>query len=482
MAKATLGIAVLASLATTAAAVCQVPTRIDPEQLRAAQERLQQVDPTRFQLQDGQLQQVQPDAQQFPDPGGYEARTDNGPWLGWVNFSLDRELGLLPGTRIASRLVGTAGGVRFGFSEDIAPALVACPDGGRQCAGGAPSGGYALRDGDGVLRLDFARPVFAVTVAAAPDWTQSPRAEVFQIEGWSNGDIALQQQVAVSPEYVTGENWVQLTLNGQQAQRQSATTAATGATTSTEFDYVIIRAFNANGAPINAPILIDDLRFADNYGRTPFEALGPRTGGLRDMLTETARLRPNVRDTGDVIRPAGRRDDSLFPVGQRVRMAIDYPAAEQAALRQRTRVGARLGLIARLAGERQSNRMSVPLLVPLAAFNDEDPDAGLADGVALMEREDFYHLILPTELGEAVITGTRLATPSQHGRSRIGQLEIGRGYAGARASFNLYGASYSVRLSCEGSDIDDEPCNDPEALETLLDRLFLFMPPEEDRR
>jgi hypothetical protein len=487
MARSLGPIALIAAL-VAGSAHAQEPARLDPERLRAAQERLQTFDPSRLNIQDAQLdasrlQQVQP-TQQFPDPGGYEARADNGPWIGWVNFSLDRELGLLPGNPVANRLVGMAGGVRFGFSEDNAPALVRCADGGRECAGGPPTGANALRDPDGVLRIDFAQPVFAVTVSAAPDWTRDVRAEVFQIEGWGNGDILLQQQVAVSPEYVVGENWVSLTLNGQQTQRQTATTAApsTGAGV-TEFDYVIIRAFNANGSPVNAPILIDDLRFADARGRTPFEALGPRAGGLRDMVTETGRLRASLNDVGDSIRPAARRPDGLFPVAQRMRMAIDWPAAELGALGQRSRVAARLDMIARLPGaERRAHRMTLPMLLPLAAFRDEDPTAGLAEGVALMEREDFYHLILPTQMGEAVITGTRLATPSRHGRSRMGQLEIGRGYAGARASFNLYGASYSVRLSCEGSDMDDAPCNDPEALETLLDRLFLFMPAEEDRR
>ncbi len=482
MARTILGAAILAGMLATASAVPQEPARIDPERLRAVQEQLQ-IDPSRLQVQDGIRQQIQPDAQQFPDPGGYEARTDTGPWLGWVNFSLDRELGLLPRLGVTDRLVGIAGGVRFDFGQPNASEIITCSDGGRECAGGAPTGATALRDEDGVLRIDFARPVFAVTAFAAPDWTRDVRAEVFQIEGWGNGDILLQQQVSVPREYVVGENWVRLTLNGQQTQRQTATAATTASGPVTEFDYVIVRAFNANGAPVNAPILIDDLRFADNYGPTPFDGLGPRAAGLADMVTETGRLRPALERAAQTIRPGGRRDNGEYAVAQRIRMAIDYPAAELGARRQRDLIDAPLDIISRLPGlDRSGGRMSVPLLVPLAAFENEDPSAGLANAVALMEREDFYHLILPTELGEAVITGTRLATPSRHGRSRMGQLEIGRGYAGARASFNLYGASYSVRLSCPGSDVEDEPCNDPAALQTLLDRLFLFVPPEEDRR
>jgi hypothetical protein len=310
---------------------------------------------------------------------------------------------------------------------------------------------------DGVLRIDFARPVFAVTVLIAPDWTRDIRAEVFQIEGWGDGDILRQSQAAAPVQYSVGENWVQLTLSGQQPQ---TATVARAPEPATEFDYVVIRAFNANGGAVSAPILIDDLRFADAFGATPLDAWGPRTGGLDPMLDDTERLGAGLQQDAETIREGGEREDTLYPVARRIRMAIDYEAAQQGAENQRARVDAPISIPTRLG---RNENVSVPILAPLGAFADENPRGDLADGVAFMGRPDFYHLILPTELGEAVITGTRLASPTPQGRSQIGTIAIGRGYGGARASFNLYGASYSVRLSCDGSDLDDEPCNDPQS-------------------
>lgn len=472
------GLIAAIGICVTAGAVAQQPARIDPERLQSPPQQFQ-IDPSRLQIRDAQVAQTQP-TQQFPDPGGYGARADNGPWVGWINFNRSGQPAVSDGTDITRTYEEVAGGVRFGLGERQAPEVILCRDASRDCASGAPSGGHALRELDGVLRIDFAQPVFAVTVSAAADWTRDVRAEVFQIEGWGNGDILIQAQQALSPEYVAGQNWVQLTLNGQQRQTATNTIAAgTGPATTTEFDYVIIRALNANGGAVNAPVLIDDLRFADNRGETPLDDQGPRTGGLDNMLDDTRRLGARLQRDAVTIREGGPRQDALYPVARRVRMAIDYEAAREGAERQRTDIDLDISIPTRLG---RAEDVSVPILAPLGAFEDEDPRGDLAEGVAFMGRPDFYHLILPTNLGEAVITGTRLATPSRHGQDRLGTLEIGRGYAGARSSFNLYGASYSVRLSCEGSDITDEPCSDPIALETLLERLILFIPPEEDWR
>ncbi len=483
MARTGKGIVVFMCLVAAAPAAAQTPARIDPERLRTVPQELQ-IDPTRLQARDRQLTQVQT-AQQFADPGGYESRADNGPWIGWVNFNRSTDPVVSNGTNISRTYEEVAGGVRFGLGDRQTPEVVLCRDGSRDCAGGSPSGGHALRDVDGVLRIDFAQPVFAVTVAAAPDWTRDVRAEVFQIEGWGNGDILVQAQQAVSPEYVVGENWVQLTLNGQQRQTATVATTPPGAVTATEFDYVIIRAFNANGAPVNAPILIDDLRFADNRGSTPLDDQGPRTGGLDPMLDDTRDLGPGLQREAEVIREGGTRENSLYPVARRIRMAIDYEAAEQAAQRQRADVNLQISIPTALG---RADDVSVPILAPLGAFESENPRGALADGVAFMGRPDFYHLILPTELGEAVITGTRLASPSAYGERNVGTLQSGSGYDGAFASFNLYGVAYAVRITCEGvatpadGRTEEPPCNNPVELDALLDRLFLFIPPEEDRQ
>jgi len=479
MARAIAGIVAFIGLAAVSNTVAQEPARIDPNALQQAQERLQQVDPDRLEIQEFRLQPAQTDAQQFPDPAGYQSRADTGPWLGWVNFNRSGEPAVSAGASITRAYEDVAGGVRFSFGERPAPQMIVCREGGRECGGGAPSGGHVLRDEDGVLRIDFARSVFAVTLFISPDWTRDIRADVFQIEGWGDGDILLQARANAPAQYTLGENWVRLTLNGQQRQTATVTAAPTGAAPAIEFDYVVIRAFNANGGTVNAPILIDDLRFADTYGETPLDNLGPRTGGLDPMLEDTGRLGPSLEREAETIREGGARENALYPVARRIRMAIDYEAAQRGAEGQRARIDADISIPTRLG---RAENVSAPILAPLGAFAEENPRGELAEDVAFMGRPDFYHLILPTELGEAVITGTRLASPTETGRNRIGTIAVGRGYGGARASFNLYGASYSVRLSCDGSDLDDQPCNDPAALETLLERLFLFMPPEEDRR
>ncbi len=476
--KALAGIAGLASLTLSASLAQQAPALIDPEALQRAQQQIQRVDPSRLQLRDNILQQQQTDAQQFPGTAGYAQRADNGPWFGWVNFNRGGEPPTADGMDISRIYEDAAGGVRFGFGARQAPALMLCRDGTAMCGpGGAPSGGHVMRVAENTLRIDFARPAVAVTMLAAPDWTRDIRANVFVIEGWADGDGLLVEQVNAPLRPVTGESWVRLTLSGQQRQT-TAVAAAPAAAAPTEFDFVIVRALNANGGPVNAPFLIDDLRFADQIGPTALDDLGPRAGGLDPMLDDTQRLAEALQSQAETIREGGPRQNALYPAARRIRMAIDYDAALQGAQAQRQFVNAQVSLPTALG---RAEDVSVPILAPLGVFAEENPRGDLAADVGFMGRPDFYHLIIPTELGEAVITGTRLATPTRQGARDMGTLAIGRGYAGAHARFNLYGASYAVRLSCEGSDLI-EPCNDPEELEALLERLFLFIPPEEDQR
>jgi hypothetical protein len=121
--------------------------------------------------------------------------------------------------------------------------------------------------------------------------------------------------------------------------------------------------------------------------------------------------------------------------------------------------------------------MTLPILAPLGIFNDEDPDAGIADHVRFTRRGDYFHLRLNSEIGRVVISGTRIVARENANSLGPGELHVSSGYDGAYASFNLYGAAYSVRVGC-GTEEIDEPCNDPEALRTLLDRLILWLPEE----
>ena len=471
------GVIALTVLATPAAWAQQSPARIDPQAVQRAQQQIQRIDPSRLQLRDAIAQRTQPDAQQFPGAAGYVQRADDAPWLGWVNFNRSGEPPVIGGMDISRSYEDLAGGVRFGFGARRAPTLMLCRDGATTCgADGAPSGGHVMRVAENVLRIDFARPTVAVTMMATPDWARDVRAEVFVIEGWADGDTMLVEQVFAPSRPVTGESWVRLTLSAQP--RQTTAAAAPATTEAVEFDFVVIRALNANGGPVNAPFLIDDLRFADQFGPAALDDLGPRAGGLDPMLDDTGRLARNLQRDAETIREGGLRNNAIYPAARRIRMAIDYEAAQQGASAQREFVDAQISLPTALG---RAEDVSVPILAPLGAFADENPRSELAEGVGFMGRPDFYHLILPTELGEAVITGTRLATPTRQGAHDMGTLAIGRGYGGANASFNLYGASYAVRLSCEGSDLA-EPCNAPEELEALLERLFLFIPPEEDQR
>lgn len=475
--NALVGAAASAGLAGAAAGLQQSPARLDPEALQRAQQQIQRIDPARLQIPDN-LQQVQTDPPQFPGTAGYAQPAEDGAWFGWVNFNRGGDPLITDGMAVSRAYEDAAGGVRFGFGAPQAPTLMLCQDGSAMCGpDGAPSGGHVMRNENGVLRIDFARPTLAVTLLASSDWTRDIRAEAFVIEGWADGDSVLVQQVAAPVRPVAGQSWVSLTLSGQQRQT-AAVAAAPAAAPATEFDFVLIRALNANGGPVDAPFLIDDLRFADQFGPTALDDLGPRAGGLDPMLDDTRRLARDLQRGAETIREGGPRNNALYPTARRIRMAIDYEAAQQGARAQRRLVDAAVSIPTRLGREQD---VSVPILAPLGVFADENPRGALAEGVGFMGRPDFYHLIVPTQLGEAVITGTRLATPTRQGERDMGTLAIGAGYAGANASFNLYGASYAVRLSCEGSDLV-EPCNDPEELEALLERLFLFIPPEEDQR
>jgi hypothetical protein len=63
-----------------------------------------------------------------------------------VNFNRSGEPAVSDGAAITRAYEDIAGGVRFGFGERQAPQIMVCSDGGRECAGGAPSGGHVLRD------------------------------------------------------------------------------------------------------------------------------------------------------------------------------------------------------------------------------------------------------------------------------------------------------------------------------------------------
>jgi len=467
------GLAAAAGLiAASSSAYAQQAPQIDPEVLR----RAQVLDQSRLQLPDRlQADRVQADEPDFNTGSGYQLNEGNGLWYGWVNFDQDRQLGLLEGHLANLGWREEAGGVRFATGQREGARIIRCGTGSNTCALPQPDSPDALiaGAGSGFIRIDFAQPVSAVTALVAPDRGFGAEPDLFVMEGWRNGDTAAVTRGEVQIYDSNAQGWTRLTLSGL-ADATRATTAATAAASGQEFDYVIIRGVTANGAETRTPIVIDALRFADRYGPTPFDSLGPRAGGLQDMLDETRRTGARLAARGDIVRQGGRREGLRYPVAERMRMPMDRPTIRNAALRQRQIMAMDLPEAASLRGREP---MTVPILAPLGIFNGEDPAAGAADHVRFTGRQDYFHLRFNSEIGRVVISGTRIVTPGRAGEPGPGELRVSSGYDGAYASFNLYGAAYSVRVAC-GTEEIDEPCNDPEALRTLLDRLILWMPEE----
>lgn len=467
------GIAGVAGLiAASASAHAQQAPQIDPEAVRRAQSPVQ----SDLQLPERlQAARIQTDEPNFNTGSGYELNEANSLWYGWVNFDQDRELGLLEGRVANLGWRGEAGGVRFATGQREGARIIRCGAGSNTCALSQPDSPDALiaGAGSGFIRIDFAQPVSAVTALVAPDRGFGTEPDLFVMEGWRNGDIASVTRGEVQIYDSNAQGWTRLTLSGL-ADATRATTAATVSASGQEFDYVIIRGVTANGAETRTPIVIDALRFADRYGPTPFDSLGPRTGGLQDMLDETRRTGARLAARGEIVQQGGQRDGLRYPVAERMRMPMDQTAIRNAALRQRQIIAMDLP---EAAGLRGREPMTVPILAPLGIFNGEDPAAGAADHVRFTGRQDYFHLRFDSEIGRVVISGTRIVTPGRAGEPGPGELQVSSGYDGAYASFNLYGAAYSVRVAC-GTEEIDEPCNDPEALRTLLDRLILWMPEE----
>lgn len=464
-------ISAIAAFAAGAASHAQQTPRIDPEALRRAQ---QELDLGRFQLpQRLQAQPGQVDEPDFNTGSGYQLNPGNGLWYGWVNFDQNRELGLVEGEAVNQGWRAQAGGVRFAAGQREGARIIRCGTSSNTCALPQPDSPDALISGvgEGRLRIDFAQPVVAVTALVAPDRSVDQSAELFVMEGWRDGDIASVTRQEVQIYDSPGAGWTRLTLSGLAAATR-ATTAARAAQTGQEFDYVIIRAVTANGADTQTPIVLDALRFADNYGPTPYDSLGPRAGGLQGMLDDSAQTGARQLQRAEIVQPGGRREGMNYPVAERMRMPIDMGAARTAAVRQRAVMGREMPLPAALGGR---EAVTLPILAPLGVFQDEDPALGLADGVRFTGHSDYFHLRFNSDIGRVVISGTRIVSPSQRGAPASGQLEVSAGYDGAYASFALYGASYSVRVAC-GTEEVDAPCNDPDALRTLLDRLIMWMP------
>lgn len=448
----------------------QQPPQIDPEALRRVQElELNQFQlPQRLQVEPGQVSQ--PD---FNTGSGYQLNPGNDLWYGWVNFDQNRALGLLEGRDASLAWREQAGGVRFAIGQREGARIIRCATGSNTCALPQPDSPDALiaGAGSGYIRVDFAQPVVAVTALVAPDRGFGDEPDQFIMEGWRNGDIAAVQRAEVQIYDSPGQGWTRLTLSGL-ADATRATTAVSAASRGQEFDYVIVRGVTANGADSTTPIVMDALRFADRHGPTPYDSLGPRAGGLETMLAETGRAGARVQARGEILRQGGRREDMSYPVAGRMRMPVDMNSARTSALRQRDIMRMEL---APASGLRGREPLTLPVLAPLGVFQDEDPAAGLADGVRFTGRADYFHLRFNSEIGRVVISGTRVVTPGAQRDLRPGEMSVSSGYDGAYASFNLYGASYSVRVAC-GTEEIGEPCNDPEVLRTLLDRLFLWMP------
>ena len=478
-----IAIAMGAGVICVSGALAQQTPRIDPETL----ERMQQLDPeTVRRVQDLELNrlqlperlQVAPGQVEEPDfstGSGYRLNPGNELWYGWVNFDQDRQLGLLEGRRANLGWREQAGGVRFATGQAEGARIVRCGNNSNTCALPQPDSPDALvaGAGSGVLRVDFAQPVVAVTALVAPDRGFGAEPDMFVIEGWRNGDIASIARGDVEIYDSQARGWTRLTLSGlADATRATSAVAAAGA--GQEFDYVIIRAVTANGAATDTPIVLDALRFADRYGPTPYDSLGPRAGGLDDMLAETGRTAARLQERGEIVRQGGPREGMAYPVAERMRMPLNMAAARAAAVRQRQFMSMDLPSTSGLRGR---ERVTLPILAPLGVFQGEDPSAGLSDGVRFSGRRDYFHLRFNSEIGRVVISGSRVVARPRAGDLRPGEISVSAGYDGAYASFNLYGAAYSVRVAC-GTEELDEPCNDPEALRTLLDRLFLWMPQE----
>ena len=475
--------------AMAGAACCALPAvgqqtpQIDPDTL----DRLEQLDPdTVRRVQDLELNRLQLPEQLQVEPGqvdepdfntgsGYRLNPGNDLWYGWVNFDQDRQLGLLEGRRANLGWREQAGGVRFATGQAEGARIVRCADNSNTCALPQPASPDALvaGAGSGVLRVDFAQPVSAVTALVAPDRAFGEEPDLFVIEGWRNGDIASIARADVEIYDSQARGWTRLTLSGlADGSRATATVAATGS--GQEFDYVIIRGVTANGAPTDTPIVLDALRFADRYGPTPFDSLGPRAGGLDDMVSESGRTAARLQERGEIVRQGGPREGMAYPVAERMRMPLNMAAARAAAVRQREFLSLDLP---ETSGLRGREAVTLPILAPLGVFQGEDPGAGLAEEVRFSSRRDYFHLRFSSEIGRVVISGTRVVARPRTGDLAPGEISVSSGYDGAYASFNLYGAAYSVRVAC-GTEELDEPCNDPEALRTLLDRLFLWMPEE----
>lgn len=456
------------SLLLGGASLAQQAPTIDPDAIR----RIQNADLTRFQLPERlQAQAIQPDPVNFETGSGYALNPENELWYGWVNFDQDRELGLVAGRLLNLGWREQAGGVRFATGQRAGARIIRCGSGSNTCPSPQTSSPDALVSETGTLRIDFAQPVAAVTALVSPDRSQRLQPDLFVMEAWSGGDIVSVTRGQVEIFDSPAQGWTRLTLSGQPNGTR-ATTAATGP--AQDFDYVIIRGLNANGGTVEAPLVVDGLRFADRHGPTPFDSLGVRAGGLQDMLDETRRSGARLMVQGEVVERRRRREDLVYPLAEWVRMPIDMASARTAAARQRAVMAMELPLASRIRGREP---MTVPILAPLGVFRGEDPAAGPDETVRFTGHSDYFHLRFDSDIGRVVISGTRIVTPGRAGEPGPGELLITSGYDGAYASFNLYGASYSVRVAC-GTEEVDEPCNDPEALRTLLDRLILWMPEE----
>lgn len=463
---------VVSTVALAAGAAAQQVPQIDPEFLRRAQVQ----DRSDLQLsQPLQAQRVDPSQPDYNTGSGYAFNQNNELWYGWVNFDQDRLQGLVEGPVESTSWREQAGGVRFATGQSGSIALFRCGSGSNSCAVPQAESPDALiaRTNTGALRIDFARPVAAVSAVVAPDRSFDVEADLFVMEGWRDGDIASVTRGQVEIYDSNARGWTRLTLSGLADTSRTATSAAT-AGAGTEFDYVIIRALTANGSATRSPFIVDAVRFADRYGSTPFDSLGPRAAGFQDMLDETRQFGARLSAQAEVIQDGGRREDLQYPAAQWVRMPMDREMIRRAAQRQRRTMAMDLP---ESGGFRGRERMTVPILAPLGVFTAEDPELGIAEHVRFTGRRDYFHLRFDSQVGRAVVSGTRIVTPGRPGEPGPGELLVSAGYDGAYASFNLYGAAYSVRVAC-GTEETDEPCNDPEALRTLLDRLILWMPEE----
>ena len=444
-------------------------------------ERAQNLDIDRLRLPDQlQIRPGQVEEPDFNSGAGYRLNPGNGLWYGWTNFDQNRSLGRIAGEDVSLAWREQAGGVRFAAGQREGARIIACGRGSNTCALPQPDSPDALiaGAGSGYVRIDFAQPVSAVSVLAAPDRGFGAEPDLFILEGWSDGDVAATDQQIVQIYDSAGQGWTRLTLSGLPGrvdeQDDAASRAVTAARQGREFDYVILRGVTDNGSPAETPIVIDSLRFADRYGPTPYDSLGPRAGSMASMVEDSGvrSRRLQISSQAEVIRERGARDGMRYPAAERMRMPLDMDGARTAALRQRRDMQMELPPASGLVGREP---VTLPILAPLGVFTGEDPSAGLAPGVRFSGRSDYFHLRFNSEIGRVVISGTRVVTPGDRPGGPSERLAVSSGYDGAYASFNLYGGAYSVRVACGVEELD-EPCNDPEALRTLLDRLFVWMP------